>query len=153
VGANTYEFEGVLPQDILDYGQPADPEWSTDNWFYLRVDDTGTIADLDVKLNIDHDDGSDLEVVLYSPADPYNGVTLARDGDQDNLNWMDGKDTIFDDDDVPPNASEVYRKPVAGRLSDFTGQSVNGEWALRITDHWPDDVGKLWSWSLFVELQ
>ncbi|MHC4115896.1 MAG: PA14 domain-containing protein [Planctomycetota bacterium] len=120
-----------------------------DTWFYLDIEDVGTIADLNVMLSVDHDLGTDLEVALYGPGiiDPTTtGVRLSVDDGS----WTTGSDTLFDDE--APGGEPRHRKP-KDKLSAFDGKNVKGQWTLRIKDKWPGDVGKLRLWWLIVELE
>ncbi|MBL7188786.1 MAG: proprotein convertase P-domain-containing protein [Phycisphaerae bacterium] len=129
------------PQDILDN------EWT---WFYLDIPDAGTIVDLNVKLNVEHEYGKDLEVGLFGPGiidQTETGVRMSIDDDS----WTHGSDTTFDDE-APPDGWPTHRQP-EDPLSIFDGRSVTGRWALRIKDKIDPDVGTLRAWSLIVELE
>jgi subtilisin-like proprotein convertase family protein len=129
---------GGPPKDIPDDGQIS---------FYLDIEDSGTIADLDVKLCVNHENGADLKVVLSGP--DSRSVTLSVDDD----GWTDGNETIFDDDSVPTEDDPRYRQPAAGRLDTFDGKDIQGEWKLLILDSSANKVGTLQLWSLLVRLE
>jgi subtilisin-like proprotein convertase family protein len=138
-GTKEYRFTDA-PRDVRDN------DWT---WCYLYIEDAGTIVDLDVKLNLDHEYGSDLEVAIFPPGmiDLAAGVRLSVY----DRSWTDGMDTLFDDE-APPDGWPRHRQPVDS-LSVFDGTNVRGEWTLLITDLWPGDAGILNSWSLVVEVQ
>ena len=116
----------------------------------LIVDDSFSILDINVQLNISHTRDSDLRVVLVSPGgtpiELFNGV--GRSG-------HDFIDTVLDDsasqsitDAVAPFTG-VYRP--TGDLSALEGENVNGSWSLEIYDLKKRQTGTLNSWSIIVE--
>ncbi|MHC4143348.1 MAG: proprotein convertase P-domain-containing protein [Planctomycetota bacterium] len=135
------------PLDGLVSGPLLDNEWT---WFELDIPDAGTIVDMDVKLRLAHDKGSQLEVALVRPAFISTFVVLSVD----DSSWTDGEYTIFDDDVLDVDESLRHRKPEPGhQLSVFDGESVEGTWQLVVKDRQAIRTGELHSWSLIVTLQ
>ena len=116
----------------------------------LTLGDTGTITDLNVKLDIEHTYDADLDVYLSAP--DGRRVKLFTDVGGSGNNFCG---TTLDDEallsitagSAPFNGS--YRPE--GRLSDFDGSNMKGTWRLEVTDDATSDAGRLISWSLFVE--
>ncbi|NQU23179.1 MAG: tandem-95 repeat protein [Candidatus Nealsonbacteria bacterium] len=115
----------------------------------LTVDDSFSIADLDVELNINHSLDQELGVFLISPGGTRVELFTDVGGRGDNFTG-----TILDDE-----ASELIADGVAaftgryqpeGNLSDFDGGDVGGDWTLEITDDKRRTGGTLVSWSLTV---
>jgi subtilisin-like proprotein convertase family protein len=130
-----------VPKDILD-------EQTIDST--LTVSDVGDIADLNVKINIDHMWISDLLVSLIAP-----------DGTVVDLFSTAGRsagsfdDTILDDEaslSISSGSSPfngVYKPE--GHLSSFYGKSMQGTWKLQVTDTAAPDTGMLNSWCIIIE--
>ncbi len=116
----------------------------------LDIVDTGTIVDLNVKLDITHTWDSDLDVYLIAP--DSTRVELFTDVGSSGNNFSN---TILDDEasvaitsgSAPFDGS--YQPE--GNLSDFDGKSITGTWTLEITDDAGADSGTLTSWSLIIE--
>jgi subtilisin-like proprotein convertase family protein len=116
----------------------------------LNIADAGEIADLDVRINIDHMWVSDLRVSLISPDGKRVELFSYVGHDEGQLD-----DTILDDEasasitsgSSPFNGS--YRPE--GHLSDFDGKSMTGTWKLEVSDDYSPDEGTLNSWCLLIE--
>ncbi|MHC4633992.1 MAG: M4 family metallopeptidase [Planctomycetota bacterium] len=117
----------------------------------LTISDSGTITDVNVKLNITHTWDSDLEVFLIAPDETrvelFTGVGSGGD------NFFD---TILDDEAttaiISGSAPFTGSYQPEGNLSELCGTSVAGIWMLEITDTYPpSDDGVLNSWSLIIE--
>lgn len=108
---------------------------------------SGTIKDLNVKLNISHTFDADLDVFLISPLGTR--IELFTDVGSSGVNFTN---TILDDEATTSIASGTA--PFTGRfkseglLSGVDGQNPNGSWRLETTDDASGDVGTLNSWSL-----
>lgn len=109
---------------------------------------TGTLTDLNAKLNISHTFDSDLTVTLKSPAGTMVTLFSGVGGSGDNFT-----DTTFDDDfffnpigsGIAPFSS-TYAP--SSPLSAFNGEDPNGVWTLTVSDAALIDTGTLNSWSL-----
>jgi len=116
----------------------------------LVITDSGTIADLNVKLDISHSYIKDLDVFLIGP--DMTRVELFTDvgGSGDSFS-----DTILDDEASSPvtqgSAPFAGSYKPEGKLSDFDGKNITGTWTLEVTDDAGGDTGTLNSWCLIVE--
>lgn len=110
---------------------------------------SGTILDIDVRVNLTHTWISDLQVWLVSPSGQEVQLFNRHGGSGDNL-----VNTIFDD--AATTLISAGTAPFTGRfrpvqsLSAFNGQGANGNWILRIRDNATDDTGTLTNWSLDI---
>ncbi len=106
------------------------------------------LADLDVNLELDHTYLSDLVVTLTSPAGTT--VTLLSNS----CGQLQNVAVTFDDDASNfvcggnPAISGTVR--ALGALNSFKGESIAGDWTLRISDTVPADGGSLKAFSLDV---
>ena len=142
--ARTYESVHQPPRAITDNG-------TTD--FDLVVSGfTGSIADLNVGLDITHTYDSDLEVSLISP-EGTSIVLFSRVGQSGD----DFTGTVLDDDDEDAPSIINGAAPFTGTfkpdgdLTAFNGENANGTWKLRIVDMEQDDVGAVNRWSLTID--
>lgn len=130
-----------VPKDILD-------EQTINST--LTVSDIGNIADLDVKINIDHMWISDLLVSLIAPDGTV--VDLFSEAGRSEGSF---DDTILDDEaslSISSGSSPFNGayKP-EGHLSNFYGKSMTGTWKLQVTDTADPDTGVLNSWCIIIE--
>lgn len=124
-------------------------------------DGTGTVLDVNALLNINHTFVGDLILRLTSP----NGTTvvLVDRLSHPEINFGDGEDLIgsyeFDDDTAntlptspgvagPPIPPGIYQ--AEGLLSDFDGETADGDWILFLSDNGPADTGTLNFWQLIL---
>ncbi len=108
---------------------------------------TGTLQDVDVKVNIQHTYVSDLRIVLIAPDGTRITLFYRHGGSGDNL-----VNTVFDD------AASSYignaAAPFTGSfrpyqlLSALNGKNPNGAWKLEIRDYYRADGGFLDNWTL-----
>lgn len=116
----------------------------------LVIWQAGTIADLNVRLNIKHSNDADLEVFLIAPDGTQVELFANVGGYGDNFS-----NTILDDEAA--TAINLGKAPFKGsyspknNLSIFDGKSITGTWTLVITDAKVGGAGTLDSWSLIVE--
>jgi subtilisin family serine protease/subtilisin-like proprotein convertase family protein len=110
---------------------------------------TGTIADLNVKLSINHTWAEDLDVFLVAPSGKQ--VELFTDVGSSADNFID---TVLDDAATVAIATSAapftgtFRPE--GKLADFNGLDANGVWTLQITDDVASDTGDLIAWALDI---
>ncbi|MFL6208009.1 MAG: proprotein convertase P-domain-containing protein [Pyrinomonadaceae bacterium] len=120
----------------------------------IVVSQTGAVADLNVKVRLNHTFDGDVTIALVAPDNTI--VTLsdrranANDGG-DNYgtgnNDCSGTPTIFDD--AAANSISTGAPPFAGTfkpetpLSAFNGKSITGTWKLRVTDSAALDTGTI----------
>ncbi|MEM6698164.1 MAG: M43 family zinc metalloprotease, partial [Bacteroidota bacterium] len=118
----------------------------------INVGVNGTISDVNVSFNGEHDAVRDLTFELISPS----GTTVQIVDLDDPCNRQDDFDLNFDDQasqtisDIPcpPTTGDTYQPEEA--LSAFNGQSSGGTWTLRITDDRRRFEGQLQGWSIEV---
>jgi subtilisin-like proprotein convertase family protein len=97
---------------------------------------TGTVAAVQVRVNVTHTYKGDLEIALIAP-DNTTVLLHNRTGTStDNVN------TEFPDLTAP-----------AQSLAAFTGKAINGNWRLRVRDLAAADTGTLVSWTLSLQAQ
>lgn len=112
----------------------------------------GTVADVDVWLDITHSYGADLDVFLISPAGTRVEMFQDLGSDGDNFTF-----TTLDDEAATLIAfgsapfTDSFRP--SGLLSSFDNQVPNGIWSLEITDDTGGDFGTLNSWGLTIQAQ
>ncbi len=106
------------------------------------------LADLDVNLEFDHSFLADLIVTLTSPAGTTVTLLSNSCGQLQNVN------VTFDDDAANficggnPAISGTVR--ALGALNSFKGETIAGDWTLRISDTAPADGGSLKAFSLDI---
>jgi subtilisin-like proprotein convertase family protein len=140
---NRIEFPSSdIPVDILD----NDTVIST-----LEITEEGTIADLDVSLDITHTWDSDLVVELYAP----DGTVIelfsfvGGDGDDFTNTYLDDEAITSITDGSAPFTG-AFRP--TGSLAAFDFLSITGTWTLAITDTATGDEGSLNAWSLWIDV-
>jgi len=115
----------------------------------LSVGRTGTITDLDVKLDIEHTYAADLDVYLSAPDGTRVKLFTDVGGSGRDLCGV-----ILDDEALLSitAGSAPFNGPYRpeGRLSDFDGCDIRGTWTLEVKDDALGDTGTLRSWSLFT---
>ena len=101
----------------------------------INISEAFTIQDVQVAVDITHNDIGELLLVLQSPAG--TSVTLHDHGSPGTANIQ----TTYDRQTQPTSP---------GTMNDFNGQSANGTWTLRVVDDvgGPVKAGTLNSWSL-----
>ena len=126
----------------------------------LTVPEHVLITDLDVYLDITHENVIDLIINLYSPTGQsieLKDNTLMELYFQEEEPWSNMYGTIFDDEvslymsDVQSPYTGRFR-PDGGVLSVFDGHDAYGDWILEIYDMQPSDIGTLDRWELQFEV-
>lgn len=142
---NVTEYASTdVPKDIMD---------DMDTFSRLVISETGTIADINVKLDITHSYDQDICVYLRPPS----GLGLGRilllsgvGGAGDNF-----RGTILDDEASRPlslgSAPFVGSYKPAQTLSTLYGRNMSGTWTLQVYDDVGRNVGRLNSWSLIIQ--
>lgn len=97
----------------------------------LSVADSGQIQDLEVSVDITHSYIGDLTVTLVSPARTQVALHSRSGGSQDNL-------------------VRTFRFADTPALQSLRGQSMQGDWKLRVADLEAADVGKLNRWVVKI---
>lgn len=121
----------------------------------LITSETGTILDLDLRLNITHTWIGDLTVVLTHVDTGTSAVLIQWPGypddpngssDDDIIVILDDEVTLTADTDYPYTTNAHY-SPLQP-LSVFDGESLTGTWTLKVDDDTTGDTGMLLSWCL-----
>ena len=99
----------------------------------IAIDQSGIARGIKVGVDITHTFIGDLRVELVAPSGQQTILHNRRGGSQDNLI------TTYDSASTPA-------------LATLVGQSIEGNWVLRVTDLAGRDVGKLNQWSLELAL-
>ena len=142
---HTYDSEDV-PKAIPDRGWYSVGEAVST----LDVPDSFEIADVDVVLDISHDQNADLDVYLIAP----NGTTveLFTDVGPFKKNFTN---TTLDDEAAASikSGSAPYTGSYQpeGTLANLDGSDAQGTWKLKIQDDWGRNAGTLNSWGLIID--
>ena len=110
---------------------------------------SGTIADVNVSIDLDHTCTKDLSAVLESPSGTSVmlfdlGVMPVCSSDLQNTHLDDEAYVLITRGSSPFTGSH---QPT-GLLADYDGEDAGGVWTLSITDDTMGDVGTLNSWSI-----
>ncbi|HWK66184.1 MAG TPA: M6 family metalloprotease domain-containing protein [Rhizobiaceae bacterium] len=95
----------------------------------IAIEQSGTVAEIKVSVDIKHSYIGDLRVVLISPAGRSTVLHPQLGGSTDDL-------------------VTTYDSTVPGILGDMVGQPMMGTWTLNVSDRARVDVGKLRKWSI-----
>ena len=95
----------------------------------IAIAQSGTVAAIKVKVDIEHPFIGDLRVALNSPAGRSTVLHPRLGGSADNL-------------------IATYDSATPGILGDMIGQPMMGNWTLNVSDRARRDTGKLRSWSI-----
>jgi len=127
----------------------------------INVADVGTVADINVRVRLNHTFDGDLVIALVAPDGTVVNLANNRGGAGQNYgtgsNDCSGTPTTFDDEAALTIASGTA--PFAGSfrpdstLSGLDGKAVNGTWKLRVTDTAALDVGTIGCVSLQITRQ
>jgi len=117
----------------------------------ITVTDAGTVADVNITLDITHTWDSDLGAKLISPAGMEILLFWGIGGTGQNFSGttFDDEATVYIENGTAPFSGSY--QPVY-HLSWIDGESVAGTWTLQVTDVWDGDQGTLNSWSIDVTL-
>ena len=97
----------------------------------LSTDATGNVGSVEVSVDITHTWIGDLKISLRSPA---------------------GTEVILHDKSGgrAHNIEKTYTATTTPALGDLAGQSIRGDWQLRVSDWAGQDVGKLNNWRVVI---
>lgn len=165
LGTVTYTF--TLGQ-LNPYAQPA-VTYSSGNLSFplpdvstvevpLAVPDLGAVADVNVRLRLNHTFDADLNIGLEGPDGTFVDLSSGNGASGDNYgsgaNDCSGQPTVFDDSATTPITGGTA--PFAGAfrpeqaLAAFVGKPSAGIWKLRIADTAAIDVGTLFCFQLEI---
>ena len=147
-GGTVTDFAGTI-------GGIPDSTCPTDTDFIAASTATGTIgidADIDnVTLDITHTFDADLDIALVSPAGTELSLSAGNGGSGDNYTmtvFQDGGANITTTGSAP--FTDIFQAEGGTFAATFDGESVNGNWLLRICDSAGGDVGALNDWSIGI---
>lgn len=125
------------------------PDVSTVRSLVTVPTDLGGITDLNVTLDIDHPNITDLSATLISPSGTRVKLfqTLTSNGPGFDNTTFDDKAAVSINDATPP-FSGTFRPEQP--LTNLNTETALGTWQLEITDNGPGNVGTLNSWSMTV---
>jgi len=135
--SSTYTYSGS-PTAIPDPGTISVP---------ISVTESGTITDVNVRLNINHTWDADLDLYLVHPDGTVVELSTDNGGSGDNY-----VNTLFDDS--APTAITAGTAPFTGTyrpeglLSTLNGREMSGNWSLQVTDDTSTDSGTFLNYSL-----
>jgi subtilisin-like proprotein convertase family protein len=122
----------------------------------LNVTDAGGVADVNVRVRLNHTFDGDLSLFLVGPDGTTVDLSSRNGGGGDNFgtgaNDCSGQPTVFDDSAAAAITSGTA--PFAGTfrpeqpLAVFNGKPMTGTWKLRVTDNAGADVGTLFCFQL-----
>ncbi|NML76389.1 tandem-95 repeat protein [Rhizobium sp. S-51] len=144
-----YNFSGTYSSGAVNLRIPAvDTAGSIES--SIEVPTGGTIADINVSINLTHTYMSDLEIYLVAP----DGTTIrlvANAGGSADPNGV----ITFDDEAAQSfgSASAPFTgtwRPDVDQLSLLDGKDMSGTWTLHINDDAGGDIGTLFNWSLQI---
>lgn len=95
----------------------------------IAIAQAGTVKEMQVSVDITHTFIGDLQVELIAPSGQRATLHNRTGGSQDNL-------------------ITTYEAATTPVLTPLLGQSVQGQWSLRVIDRAGQDVGKLNKWSI-----
>ena len=142
-------FDFPIPAGNSPDGQ-AGKGWMTEA--IIDIDDHFAIGDLDVVLNLTHDDFFDLQISIKNPTGTE--IVLATYGNPVWFNTGGHRNFVFDDEaelsPIDVNAPFASRlRPIGPfTLSAFDSHDVFGPWTIKIYDGFYGDFGTLHSVEL-----
>jgi len=149
----TESFEDLENSDAQEYHSTDVPKNIPDagtTTSTLVIANSGTISDLNVKLDISHSWDEDLDVYLIAPDSTRVELFTDVGGSGDNFS-----NTILDDEAVTVitggSAPFTGTYQPEGNLGDLDSKSITGTWTLEATDDESLISGTLNSWSLIIE--
>jgi len=124
----------------------------------IFIPDAGAVADINVRVRLNHTFDGDLVVSLVGPDGTVVVLSNRRGGGDDNFgsgaNSCGGTPTVFDDSAAIPISAGTG--PFAGTfrpdslLSAFNGKPTAGIWKLRVSDQASLDVGTIFCFQLEI---
>lgn len=109
----------------------------------------GTVQDLNVVIEAEHQFASDLVISLISP----NGTeVILSDANGDDADFEctvfdDEANTLVEDGESPMTGTFVPDEP----LATFDNETINGTWQLKVLDDGITEIGRFLSWGIMVK--
>ncbi len=117
----------------------------------LNVTSTTSISDLKMFIALNHQNLSELQIILYSP-DGDSVIVWDKNGGINNN--VDNLITVFDDGSDNELVNNKYVdfgpdiKPINSINTTFSGKNPKGIWRLKIVDLYNGNTGFLYGWGL-----
>lgn len=118
----------------------------------------GTLADVDVWVQVNHTRVSDLQVQLTSPAGT-TALLVDRPGLPGSGCNGDNVDAVLDDEATQSAETQCLNLPALSgflvpnsALTAFDGQAASGNWGLRVSDRQGGQTGTFLRWCLLFQL-
>ncbi len=105
----------------------------------VHFDHYGTVRDVDVYIEMEHDFPADVTVNITSPSGTT--VSLLSETQYSGTLWG----LVFDSD------GQGVQPDGPGSLDDFDGQEIQGNWILTIVDPYPGSDGTLSNWCVRID--
>lgn len=131
----------TLPKPIID---------NETTWDTITVQQSGTVLDVNVMVNIEHSYDGDLQLILEGPAEDPLALSLGNGGSGDGY-----INTIFDDEaeqsiqEAEPPFTGSYQPQQA--LSAFDGLPMADDWILKVSDNGYGDEGTLNEYCVIIQ--
>jgi cysteine-rich repeat protein len=110
------------------------------------------LYDVNVTVNIEHDNAADIDLQLTSPAGTTIDLVTDVGGGADDLyagtTFDDQADDPVSDMEVPEDGTPFAAVVPEGALAAFIGEDPNGIWLLTVADDSGGSSGSLEAWSL-----
>lgn len=162
--ANAVAGQPAFPINIPRGGEPNPPPSTATQGVSsvaMTILDTREVLDVNVSLNIQHGNTSDLEISLIAPDNTTVLLFNRRGGNNPDMGTRNGSGvpityTNFDDEAVSsPIASGAAPfsgsfAPEAG-LSAFDGKRLSGTWTLLVRDQRATANGRIIDWKMNIE--
>ncbi|MEN9361371.1 MAG: hypothetical protein RL095_2906, partial [Verrucomicrobiota bacterium] len=147
-GSVTFSASGVS-QTFTQNNDLIVPDGGASVTSSLVISETGTLSDVNVRLNIIHSWVSDLNLYLIHPDGTRIELSSAQGGgDQNYTNTTFDQQALSSITTAAAPFTGTFRPQ--GNLSNLNGKAINGTWKLELTDTAPGDDGYLDSWSLIA---
>lgn len=124
----------------------------------LTITDAGTIADLDVSLDVQHTFIGDLTFTLTHDDTGTSATIYDQPGVPPSQFGCNGNDiNVILDDEASLPVEDACGPTISGTyipnqlLSAFDGESITGDWTLTMTDNAADDTGTLNEFCLITQ--
>ncbi len=117
----------------------------------IPITNSGTVSDINVRVNINHTYDADLEITLIAPDGTRVQLAYQNGGANDNFT-----NTVFDDE--ASTAISAGAAPFTGSFRPLSplwvldGRSASGNWTLEVKDLATTDTGTLLDWGLTMSL-
>jgi subtilisin family serine protease/subtilisin-like proprotein convertase family protein len=163
---NAVAGQPAFPINIPRGGEPNPPSSTATQGTSsvgISILDTREVLDVNVSINIQHTNVSDLEISLIGPDNTTVLLFNRRGGNNADLGTRNGSGTVltyttFDDESVgSPIASAAapfsgsFAPEVGNGLSAFDGKRLSGTWTLLVRDQRATANGRIIDWRMNIE--